>query len=370
MNKKLSICIPTFNRHPQLLKMLDRCTAEIDNSCLSEAVEILIGDNASIDETNILCNSLIVKYNYIRYYRNTENIGAEANWANLVNQAIGEYVWILSDDDYFIPGLLDDILNITKKETYNQIFLNYSFFSLKDNERNYHDYKNPFVCDKSGFGFLTFFLETKFSSSLVSSNIFNRHAFFEVLPSIQNFKTNPWLLLYTAKNILNERGAWYILSTPKLSMQSVDMMASRRYAFCWASHFHFNAHIEFVIFQKSLNNIYGKKVFKSAISELHLQIMYAKVSWYKLTNKEDFIYWIKALKRLIYSGQYNTNPIFWFREIPLILLPSIFARTIYYYHSVFRPMVLSWVNNRSSGSNLIQKCANILYVKYKNMRHN
>src|ERR1035438_7055720 len=46
----------------------------------------------------------------VRYIRNTQNIGADANFLQCFEQALGKYVWLFSDDDLIVPGGLAKIL--------------------------------------------------------------------------------------------------------------------------------------------------------------------------------------------------------------------------------------------------------------------
>ena len=99
----LSICVPTFNRARYLDCLLQDLTAHIGE--LGFSYELLIGDNASEDET-----ADVVRrhsgYLVIRYFRRPQNIGARPNLSQLIGDAEGRYLLVLADDDLVLMGAL------------------------------------------------------------------------------------------------------------------------------------------------------------------------------------------------------------------------------------------------------------------------
>lgn len=103
---KLSICIPTRNRARYLRSLLERLSGEISD--LPFDCEILVGDNASSDETPEVIASMADKLP-LRGFRRDEDLGA-ANLAALFRAARGEYLLYLADDDILLmPGLVSAI---------------------------------------------------------------------------------------------------------------------------------------------------------------------------------------------------------------------------------------------------------------------
>lgn len=130
MSIKLSICLPTYNRGNMLRQCLDSILSA-DNfiaQLIEENIEILISDNASIDNTQEIISEYKEVYPQIRYHRNQINIGAEKNFYLLAQMAKGEYIWILGDDDRVTPDSIKIILeNI--KSGYNMLLVNYSIWT-------------------------------------------------------------------------------------------------------------------------------------------------------------------------------------------------------------------------------------------------
>ena len=100
----LTIAIPTWNRAAYLRQNLDQLAPQLME--VTHPVEILISDNCSSDESPGVVADFIKKGVPIRYIRNTENIGSDCNIAQCFNEAAGQYVLLLGDDDLLVDGLL------------------------------------------------------------------------------------------------------------------------------------------------------------------------------------------------------------------------------------------------------------------------
>ena len=99
----LSICLPTFNRARYLECLLEDLAVNIGE--LGYSYELLIGDNASEDDTA----EVVRAYNdrlTLRYIRRPENIGAARNFAELFEAAQGRYLVYVGDDDLLLLGAL------------------------------------------------------------------------------------------------------------------------------------------------------------------------------------------------------------------------------------------------------------------------
>ena len=97
----LTIAIPTYNRASYLQISLEQLFQQIQKIEADE-VEILVSDNASVDETSLVIRKMFLKGLNVRYEVNSQNIGGDANIARCFDLAIGNYVLILGDDDLFV----------------------------------------------------------------------------------------------------------------------------------------------------------------------------------------------------------------------------------------------------------------------------
>lgn len=122
MEKILSICIPTYNRKSFLERSINALMPQ-----LCDELEVLISNNCSSDDTDEYCKTLDPR---IKYYKQPENIGADNNFLWLMDNAIGKYVLILSDDDFLAVNAVSKLIKFLKDKEYGLAVINAkSFFS-------------------------------------------------------------------------------------------------------------------------------------------------------------------------------------------------------------------------------------------------
>jgi len=120
---QLTIGLGTFNSENTVKECLDSLILEVKNN---KEVEILIIDNASIDNSWNIINEYSKKYKFIRVYKNKKNIGADKNYNLLVDKARGKFVWFFSDDDKVKKGVVKKILKVIKENiVLGHIFINW-----------------------------------------------------------------------------------------------------------------------------------------------------------------------------------------------------------------------------------------------------
>ena len=100
---RVSVVIPTYNRLPLLKRAVNSVVNQVYQN-----IELIILDNASTDGTREYLEGLTSSSAglSIRVVRNSENIGFVKNIQQVKNYATGDFVCILSDDDYLLPELL------------------------------------------------------------------------------------------------------------------------------------------------------------------------------------------------------------------------------------------------------------------------
>lgn len=103
----LSICIPTYNRAAMLDTLLKSIAKE--TAGLGDQIEVIVSDNASEDDTTKVCAAAGLGAR-LRYFRQSENIGALRSYQFTIQQARGKYCMYLADDDIvFWPAVLKSI---------------------------------------------------------------------------------------------------------------------------------------------------------------------------------------------------------------------------------------------------------------------
>lgn len=111
----ISICIPSYNRPKELLRLLE----SVDNS-IKEIIQIVICEDKAPkrDEVRDVVENYIKDTSYhVKYIENTENFGFDKNLRELIKQADGEYIMYMGDDDMFIPKALDKYIDFLKNNT-------------------------------------------------------------------------------------------------------------------------------------------------------------------------------------------------------------------------------------------------------------
>lgn len=103
---KLSICIPTFNRAAYIGSTLQKILEQN-----FKELQVVVADNASSDNTETIVQEYIKKGLAIKYFRWSENMGADNNYRKVAELADGEYLWFLGSDDWICPGALDIVIN-------------------------------------------------------------------------------------------------------------------------------------------------------------------------------------------------------------------------------------------------------------------
>lgn len=162
---KLSICIPTRNRSNTLFTNLKRiCKYSNTNS---QFIEVVIGDNS--DKSSIKSVKEIfkdhseIKFNYIY---NSTNIGLARNYLNIVKNALGEFCWILGDDDFIKENSISTLLKIIDSKKYDLIAFNYEVIKIIKDD-------NPSVISKKIELKKDMYSNEKFGKSFKSNNFFD-----------------------------------------------------------------------------------------------------------------------------------------------------------------------------------------------------
>jgi abequosyltransferase len=176
----LTIAVPTYNRSRYLGELLEALRPQLADE---GRVELLIFDNASPDDTPAVVEDFCRRGLAFRYCRNETNLGADGNFVRCYEEARGEYVWILGDDDIPLPGGLAVVLGHLEKRRYDLLYLKASTF------RNGHEIRPTAAftgrlreCSSPA----EFGLRAATSLTFISANI-TRKAAFRELP-VEDFR--------------------------------------------------------------------------------------------------------------------------------------------------------------------------------------
>lgn len=103
MNPEVTIAIPTYNRVGLLKRALESALIQRESN-----IEIIISDDGSSDGTQEMLDTL--NDDRVRTFARQENAGIYVNMNTCLNNARGEYFLLLSDDDYLLPGCIENLL--------------------------------------------------------------------------------------------------------------------------------------------------------------------------------------------------------------------------------------------------------------------
>jgi glycosyltransferase involved in cell wall biosynthesis len=112
---KLTIAIPTYNRAKRLEKSLAELLNQIQLSSNKSDLSVFVSNNGSSDETADIIEqaSLSFSQNNIPFKSRNAcgNEGFDANVIACYRESMGQYVWLLSDDDNLMPGSIDAVFS-------------------------------------------------------------------------------------------------------------------------------------------------------------------------------------------------------------------------------------------------------------------
>lgn len=97
----VTVYIPTYNR----LELLQRAVKSVQNQTYQN-LEIIIVDDCSTDGTQKYLAQLAKEDKRVRYFIKEKNSGACVSRNIAIENAIGEFITGLDDDDYFLPNRL------------------------------------------------------------------------------------------------------------------------------------------------------------------------------------------------------------------------------------------------------------------------
>ena len=97
--------MPTYNYGRYIATALESIRSQSD-----ARTEVLVLDGGSTDETPAIVGAMAQDWPGLRYVRQAERGGIDADMARSVELARGEYCWLLSADDALQPGALERLL--------------------------------------------------------------------------------------------------------------------------------------------------------------------------------------------------------------------------------------------------------------------
>ncbi|WP_339847477.1 glycosyltransferase [uncultured Dokdonia sp.] len=112
MKPLVSICIPTYNGASYLQEALDSVNAQT-----YEHIEVIISDDMSSDDTLVIlerfCESSIIPIYILEHTPS----GIGANWNHTLQNANGEFIKFLFQDDILAPECIEELVEVISAST-------------------------------------------------------------------------------------------------------------------------------------------------------------------------------------------------------------------------------------------------------------
>lgn len=120
---KFSVLLPTRNGG----KYLKSCIESVLSQDYKD-MELIVFDNANTDNTAEVVNSYSDDQR-LKYYRTDSMVSVTDNWNNALKKSSGDYVLMMGDDDFLLPGYFDTLDKIIKENDFPDgiSYFGYSF---------------------------------------------------------------------------------------------------------------------------------------------------------------------------------------------------------------------------------------------------
>lgn len=134
----ISICIPSYNRPVELNRLLNSIDATQRNK-----IQIVVCEDNSprrLEIRSVVENFSRNNLYELKYCENNKNLGHGGNFRECINNADGEYIVFMGDDDMFIPGKIDIYIVFIESNLNSGYILRSSRQLLKNGNYEYFKY--------------------------------------------------------------------------------------------------------------------------------------------------------------------------------------------------------------------------------------
>lgn len=305
---KLSICIPTYNRAVYLRQSLESILSSAKG--YAERIEIVVSDNASLNDTEPTVAEFQSKYPFIRYHRNNVNTG-DRNFFVVASLARGDYIWVFGDDDKVEGGAIGAVLRQIEAD-HNLIICNHSVWS-SDFGRKIRKRFLPFNVDTQLRDHNVLLSRLGPRLGFISSVIIRRDIFL----SVPETEWEPLLeygfaFLYSIYAATQGRCNAYVIASPLVLNRGANSSADKEY---WYKAFVTGTSR---VFEELQSKGYSRRAIYCAKQIVLRDYVMHDISLRK-RNGED----LQSLFNLMLP-YYKKHCFFWFVIVPMLFLPRPF----------------------------------------------
>lgn len=195
-NPLVTVYIPTYNR----IELLKRAIQSVRNQTYTN-LEIIIVDDCSTDGTQEYLKQVSQEDKRIRYFLKEKNSGACVSRNIAIDNATGEYITGLDDDDYFLESRIYDFISHKYLLDKYVFICSIYCYLLKNNEikKRFSEILKPFVIEQKDL----------LSINYVNNQIFTKTCRLREKKFLENMPA--WQDLYTWYSLLEDNKKAYIL---------------------------------------------------------------------------------------------------------------------------------------------------------------
>lgn len=123
---ELSFLIPVYNAGAYLKRCLDSIVSQMPDD---GNVEIVIVNDGSKDSSLEIIKQYATQYNFIRW-ASRENHGIGYTRNELIDMAVGRYMWFVDSDDYISADAINTVLPLLCSGKYDMLMFAFNWISL------------------------------------------------------------------------------------------------------------------------------------------------------------------------------------------------------------------------------------------------
>lgn len=306
MSIKLSIAIPMYNCEDSIGKNLsiikDQLTHRTD-------VEVVICDNCSTDSSMQIVKEMIENDDRFILLSNEENLGMDRNVFKVVHKSNGEYVHIMSADDFYTGGGIQRLVDIIDKYELklDLLVLSNNYLNTFDNTIiDNHGIPHDVFCETGGE-----LLENEELKMLCLSNIVIKR---NLLDKINDWETGVgilWPHLFIVSKILNSSTKGFVFSydNPLVTVQYGNQGWVKKDAICT-----YSRAVDLYVYMSNmcggskksiqifLNSVISPRTQKSVQFSVNCKVARKFFNHYKrYYGKGYFVRWVKFSLLLVFS---------------------------------------------------------------------
>ena len=134
MEELVSVVIPTYKRSDKI----ERAIKSVINQTYKNLEIIVVDDNAKNKEEREKTRNIVKKYKNVKFIENKENLGGALTRNIGIENALGDYIAFLDDDDEYVNSKIEKQLKLLKEKVKEnrKVGMIYCYKNILDNNGN------------------------------------------------------------------------------------------------------------------------------------------------------------------------------------------------------------------------------------------